>query len=52
MHDEFEKMFGLSINIDSKPMMLPQSNAPKDVDVEWITSETDGYAKWTDRNPL
>jgi len=52
MHDEFEKMFHLPINIDSKLMMPPQLNAPEDVDVEWIISETDKYRSWTDRNPL
>ena len=52
MYEEFEKMFHLPINIDSKPMMPPQSNAPEDVDVEWIISETDKYSYWTDRNPL
>ena len=52
MHKEFEKMFGVPIKIDSKPMMPPQSNAPEDVDVEWIISETDKYRCWSDRNPL
>ena len=52
MHDEFEKMFGVPIKIDSKPMMPPQSNAPENIDVEWIISETDKYRSWTDRNPV
>ena len=50
MHKEFEKMFGVPIKIDSKPMMPPQSNAPEKVDVEWIISETKRYEGWTARN--
>ena len=52
MNEEFEKMFGLPINIDSKPMMPPRSDAPENVDVEWIISETGKYRSWTKRNPL
>ena len=52
MYEEFEKMFHLPINIDSKPMMPPQSNTPENLDTEWIISEIDKYRSWTDRNPL
>ena len=30
----------------------PVSFPPEDVDVDWITSETDEYGSWTGRNPL
>ena len=51
MHEEFENMFGVPVNIDSKPMMVPENHPPEDVDVDWIISETDKYRSWTDRNP-
>ena len=52
MHDEFEKMFGVPINIDDSAKASQVSFAPEDVDVDWIISETDEYGSWTDRNPL
>ena len=52
MNEEFEKMFGLPLNIDSKPMMPPQSDVPENLDVDWIISEADKYRCWSDRNPL
>ena len=52
MHAEFEKMFGVPINIDESAKVTPVSFPPEDVDVDWIISETDKYRNWTDRNPL
>ena len=52
MHDEFEKMFGVPINIDDSAKVTPVSLPPEYVDVDWIISETDEYRSWTDRNPL
>jgi len=52
MHDEFEKMFGVPINIGDSSKVTPVSFPPEDVDVDWIISETDEYGSWTDRNPL
>ena len=52
MHEEFEKMFGVPINIDDSAKVTPVSFTPEDVDVDWIISETDVYGSWTDRNPL
>ena len=52
MHEEFEKMFGVLVNIDSKPMMVSENQPTEYVDVDWIISETDKYGSWTDRNPL
>ena len=52
MHDEFEKMFGVPINIDDSAKASQVSFAPENVDVDWIISETDEYRSWTDRNPL
>ena len=52
MHEEFEKMFGVPVNVDSKTMMMPENHPPEDVDVDWIIYETDEYRSWTDRNPL
>jgi hypothetical protein len=34
MHDEFEKMFGVPINIDDSAKVLPISFPPEAVDVE------------------
>ena len=52
MHEEFEKMFGVPINIGDSSKVTPVSFTPEDVDVDWIISETDKYGSWTDRNPL
>jgi len=52
MHEEFEKMFGMPINIGDSAKVNPVSFAPENVDVDWIISETDKYGSWTDRNPL
>ena len=50
--DEFEKMFGVPINIDNSAKASLVSFAPEDVDVDWIISETDEYGNWSDRNSL
>ena len=52
MHNEFEKMFHMPINIDDSAKVIPVSFPPEDVDVDWIISETDEYRSWADRNPL
>ena len=52
MHEEFEKMFGVPINIGDSAKVTQVSFAPEDVDVDWIISETDQYGSWIDRNPL
>jgi len=52
MHDEFEKMFHMPINIDDSAKVTPVSFPPEDVDVDWIISETDKYRSWADRNLL
>ena len=52
MHEEFEKIFHVHINIDDSAKASLVSFAPEDVDVDWIISETDDYGSWTDRNPL
>ena len=52
MHEEFEKMFGVSIKIDDSAKVIPISFPPENLDAEWIISETDKYSYWTDRNPL
>ena len=52
MHEEFEKMFGVPINIGDSAKVSPVSFTPENVDVDWIISETDEYRSWTDRNPL
>ena len=52
MHDEFEKMFNVPINIDDIAKVMPISFPPENVDVEWIISETDDYRRWSNRNPL
>ena len=52
MHDEFEKMFNVPINIDDSAKVMPISFPPENVDVEWIISETDDYRRWSNRNPL
>ena len=51
MHDEFEKMFGVSISIDDSAKVTPVSFPAEDVDVDWIISETDEYRNWEERNP-
>ena len=51
MHEEFEKMFDVPVNIDGKPMMVPENQPPEDVDVNWIISETDEYRSWEERHP-
>jgi len=45
MHEEFEKMFGMPINIGDSAKVNPVSFAPENVDVDWIISETDEYSK-------
>ena len=52
MHEEFEKIFGMPINIGDSAKVNPVNFAPEHVDVDWIISETDKNGKWTDRNPL
>jgi len=52
MHEEFEKMFGVPINIDDSAKVTPVSFPPENVDVDWIIYEADEYGSWTDRNPL
>jgi hypothetical protein len=52
MHEDFDQMFGVPVNIDSKPMMMPEKLPLEEVDVDWIISETNEYGSWTDRNPL
>ena len=52
MHEEFEKMFHMPINIGDSAKVTPVSFVPEDVDVDWIISETDKYRSWVDRNPL
>ena len=52
MHDEFEKMFGVPINIGDSAKVTQVSFAPEDVDVDWIISDADEYGSWTDRNSL
>jgi hypothetical protein len=52
MHDEFEKMFHMPINIDDSAKVTPVSFPPENIDVDWIISETDNYEGWTDRNSL
>ena len=51
-HDEFEKMFGVPINIGDSAKASLVSFTPEDVDVDWIISKTDEYGSWTDRNSL
>ena len=43
MHDEFEKMFHMSINIGDSAKVTPVSFPPENIDVDWIISETDKY---------
>ena len=43
MHEEFEMMFGVPINIDDSAKVTPISFTPENVDVDWIISETDKY---------
>jgi len=52
MHEEFEIMFGVPINIDDSAKITLISFPPENVDVDWIMSETDEHGSWTDRNPL
>jgi len=52
MHEEFEKMFGMSINIGDSAKVTPVSFPPENVDVDWIVAETDKYGCWNKRNPL
>ena len=52
MHEEFEKMFHMPINIGDSAKVTPVSFPPEDVDVDWIISETNEYGSWTDRNLL
>jgi len=52
MHEEFEIMFGVPINIDDSAKITPISFPPENVDFDWIMSETDEHGSWTDRNPL
>jgi hypothetical protein len=52
MHEEFEKMFGVSINIDDSAKASLVSFPPEDIDVDWIISETDKHSNFTARNPL
>jgi len=50
MHEEFEKMFGMSINIGDSAKVTPVSFPPENVDVDWIVAETDKYGCWNKRN--
>jgi hypothetical protein len=52
MHEEFEKIFHVPINIDDSAKVIPISFPPENVDVDWIISETVEYRSWTDRNLL
>ena len=52
MHEEFEKMFGVSIDIDDSAKASLVSFPPEDIDVDWIISESDKYSNFTARNPL
>ena len=52
MHDEFEKMFGVPINIGDSAKASLVSFTPEDIDVDWVISETDEYGNWSDRNSL
>ena len=52
MHEEFEKMFKMSVDIGDSAKVVPVSFNPEEVDVEWILSEKDKYGSWSDRNPL
>jgi len=52
MHEEFEKMFGVSIDIDDSAKASLVSFPPEDIDVDWIISETDKHSNFTARNPL
>ncbi len=52
MQEEFEKIFHVPIKIDDSAKASLVSFVTKDVDVNWIISETDEYGSWTDRNPL
>ena len=51
MNEEFEKMFDVPVNIDGKPMMVPEDQPPEDVDVNWIISKTNEYRSWEERHP-
>ena len=52
MHEEFEKMFGMSISVDGSDKPFTSRETLQEVDVDWIISETDKYGIWADRNPL
>ena len=52
MNEEFEKMFGVHINIGDSAKATTVSFAPEDVDVDWIISETDEYGSWEERHPI
>ena len=52
MHEEFETMFGVPINIGDSAKVSLVSFPPEEVDVDWIISETDLDRSWIDRNPL
>ena len=52
MHEEFEKLFHVPINLGDSAKASLVSFTPEDVDDDWIMSETDKYRSWTDRNPL
>ena len=52
MHEEFEKMFGVPINIDDSAKASLVSFAPEDVDVDWIISENDGFGSYNERKLL
>jgi hypothetical protein len=52
MHQEFEKMFGVSIKIDDSAKVSLVSFPPENVDIDWIMAESNLYSEWEDRNPL
>ena len=52
MHEEFENLFHVPINLGDSVKASLVSFTPEDVDDDWIMSETDKYRSWTDRNPL
>ena len=52
MHEEFEKMFHVPIQIDLNAKASLVSFPPEQPSAEYVFSEEELYIGWSDRNPL
>lgn len=52
MLEEFNKMFGMPISVDSSDKPFTLREAPENIDVDWIISESDKHSNFKEKNSL